>query len=117
LEQLEANAQGILNTWAVKWYASIFLSGGLCLYPNKTLVQNNGLDGSGTNSGRSKRFGMLFDPTHRVSSFPIIAKESHAAFRLFQQHFKKTFRFRKLKIMIYPIYKWLKEKSRINIFL
>lgn len=46
-EELRRNEDGELKTWAVKWYASIFLAGGLCLYPKRSLVRNFGFDGSG----------------------------------------------------------------------
>ena len=46
-QQLERNVSGELNTWAVMWYTSIFLSDGLCLYPHQSLVQNIGFDGTG----------------------------------------------------------------------
>lgn len=36
------------NSWAIRWHASAFLANKLTLYPGKTLVQNIGLDGSGT---------------------------------------------------------------------
>ena len=48
-DELKRNATGELNTWAVRWYASLFLQDGLCLYPRKTLVRNLGFDGSGVN--------------------------------------------------------------------
>ena len=47
-EQLELNAKGIKATWAIKWYASIFLNRGLCLYPSVSMIKNVGHDGSGT---------------------------------------------------------------------
>jgi hypothetical protein len=47
-EQLELNAKGIKATWAIKWYASIFLNRGLCLYPSVSMIKNAGHDGSGT---------------------------------------------------------------------
>jgi hypothetical protein len=50
------NQSGVMNTWAVKWYASIFLQDGLCLYPSKTLVKNIGHDGSGENSLQNDAF-------------------------------------------------------------
>jgi GT2 family glycosyltransferase len=46
-EELERNVKGELNTWAVRWYASVFLNNGLCLYPRQTLVRNHGFDGTG----------------------------------------------------------------------
>lgn len=49
--QLEDNKNGVLNTWAIKWYSSIFINKGLCLYPRKSLMRNIGFDGSGINCG------------------------------------------------------------------
>ena len=46
---LQMNQKGLINTWAVKWYASVFLLGGLTLFPKRTLVRNIGHDGSGEN--------------------------------------------------------------------
>jgi hypothetical protein len=38
---------GKINSWAVRWYASIFLQNGLCLHPKYSLVNNIGHDGTG----------------------------------------------------------------------
>lgn len=46
-DQVSANAEGKIHTWAVFWYATVFLNKGLVLYPKKSLVQNIGHDGSG----------------------------------------------------------------------
>ena len=48
-EHLRRNRDGEIKTWAVRWGASCFLRGGLSLFPNQTLVQNIGLDGTGDN--------------------------------------------------------------------
>lgn len=48
--QFELNRKGNLKTWFIFWYATIFINNGLCLYPKDTLVNNIGLDGTGTNS-------------------------------------------------------------------
>ena len=37
IAQLLLNAVGILNTWAIAWYANIVENDGLCLYPRKSL--------------------------------------------------------------------------------
>lgn len=52
------------DSWAVCWYASAFLENKLTLYPRVSLVENLGLDGSGTHGGR-KRMGW-FRPTKRT---------------------------------------------------
>ena len=48
-EQLENNINGSIHTWAIKWFASIFLCNGLCLYPSHSLTKNIGFDGTGEN--------------------------------------------------------------------
>lgn len=54
--QLQANAKGHLRTWAVKWYATVFLRGGLTLFPGRSLVRNFGHDGSGQHSACTSQF-------------------------------------------------------------
>jgi Predicted glycosyltransferases len=47
---VELNYRGELKTWAIKWYSTIFIDNGLCLYPRQSLVENIGFDGSGENT-------------------------------------------------------------------
>ena len=49
--QVEANASGKINTWAIFWYATIFQNNGLCLNPAASYVDNIGHDGSGVHCG------------------------------------------------------------------
>ena len=49
LDMLKMRAAGKINSWAVCWYASVFNRRGLMLYPPVSLVDNVGMDGSGTN--------------------------------------------------------------------
>ncbi len=48
-EQVESNFAGTLNTWAIFWYATIFLHNGLCIAPTTSILKNIGIDASGTN--------------------------------------------------------------------
>ena len=50
IEILFENIDGLNKTWSPKWYASMFLKDGLSLHPKKSVVTNNGNDGSGENS-------------------------------------------------------------------
>jgi GT2 family glycosyltransferase len=43
-------AIGMSDSWAIRWYASVFLNNGLCLHPGKSLVNNIGHDDSGVHS-------------------------------------------------------------------
>jgi hypothetical protein len=56
LKMLKNQVNGIVDSWAVRWYATIFLNGGLCLHPGQSLTQNKGLDGSGTHGGADSSF-------------------------------------------------------------
>lgn len=46
-EQMQANAEGRMNTWDIKWFCSVVANEGLCLFPQFSLVKNIGFDGSG----------------------------------------------------------------------
>ena len=50
-KMLESQLKGEIDSWAIRWYLSVFLAHGLILYPPKSLVENIGMDGSGTHSG------------------------------------------------------------------
>lgn len=45
---LKDQVEGKIDSWGVRWLLSVFLKGGLVLYPSSSLVQNAGVDGSGT---------------------------------------------------------------------
>jgi hypothetical protein len=40
--------EGKIDSWGVRWLLSVFLKGGLVLYPQYSLVRNIGVDGTGT---------------------------------------------------------------------
>ena len=50
--QLADNISGKLNTWFIKWHASVLLQNGCTLYPKKSLVENFGFDNTGRFRGR-----------------------------------------------------------------
>ena len=50
-QQIEDNINHKINTWAIFWYATIFINNGLCLAPSKSLCKNIGLDNSGVHCG------------------------------------------------------------------
>ena len=52
---LEKQLAGILDSWAIQWYLSVFMCNGLVLHPVRTLVSNAGFDGSGTHCGEFRQ--------------------------------------------------------------
>ena len=54
---LERQMRGLGDSWAIRWYWSVFRDDGLVCFPPTSLVRNTGLDGSGTHGrGLLRRF-------------------------------------------------------------
>jgi hypothetical protein len=86
--QITENRVGILNTWAIFWYASIFEKGGLCLYPPHSLVKNNGRDNSGERNG--KKLKEITFLNTEVKNYPYKIKESNHDYLKLVQYFKSN---------------------------
>ena len=69
---LEKQCNGLIDSWAIRWYWSVFLANGLVLFPPKSLVANTGLDGSGTHGrGWIRRLQCAYvDKAHGDILFP-----------------------------------------------
>lgn len=67
------------NSWAIRWYASVFLKGGLSLYPSKSLIDNIGHDGTGVHSGINDIYKVTVNRSP-VSDFPVLISEDKQAF-------------------------------------
>ncbi|MEM0948339.1 MAG: sugar transferase [Pseudomonadota bacterium] len=72
--QIQRNANGEIRTWAIFWAATILENNGLCLNPRASLVNNIGMDGSGTNF----KDGMSV-PEQAISAITEIAFPSRVA--------------------------------------
>ena len=46
-KQIESNFNRKTNTWAIFWYASIYMNKGLCVNPQISYTKNIGMDGTG----------------------------------------------------------------------
>lgn len=57
---------GLIDSWAIRFYASLFLNGKLQLFPGRTMAIQHGMDGSGTHSGVDQTFCNM-----RLSQTPI----------------------------------------------
>jgi hypothetical protein len=68
------------NSWAIRWYASIFLKGGLTLNPSQSLVNNIGHDGTGVHSGINDIYNVIINPKP-ITQFPDQIKENAAAYQ------------------------------------
>lgn len=80
--QVLLNHQGEINTWAIYWYATIFLNNGLFLHPRQTFIQNIGHDGSGVHCSNTNEFNSQLVENYNMN-FPEklevcnLAREAH----------------------------------------
>lgn len=74
-KMLKNQADRKIDSWAVRWYASVFLCGGLCLHPGESFVNNIGHDGTGVHCSSTDSFNVKLSNI-RVSDFTKEINES-----------------------------------------
>src|SRR6201996_1286488 len=79
-KQMQEFKTGKNNSWAIRWYASIFLNGGLSLNPSNSLVHNIGHDGSGVHSNIENIYQVQV-AQKSVKHFPTEIKENAQAYQ------------------------------------
>jgi hypothetical protein len=87
-KQMQEFKAGKNNSWAIRWYASIFLKGGLTLNPSTSLVHNIGHDGSGVHSNAESTYHVHISKK-AVTQFPTEIKEDPQAYQAIK-HFLKN---------------------------
>lgn len=87
-KQIKDNKKGEINTWAIFWYASIFLKGGLSLHPKETFVKNIGHDGSGVHCGKTSVFDDQLIAKYPIK-FTTEIKENIVARKNLEIYYKK----------------------------
>lgn len=90
-QMLEMQARGEVNSWAIRWYASVFLAGGLCLHPSATLVVNIGHDGSGTHCGSVSDYDVSL-PNKMPNIFPSSIEESRQGRQALETFYRSIYR-------------------------
>lgn len=78
-KQMKEFKRGKNNSWAIRWYASVFLKKGLTLNPSQSLINNIGHDGSGIHSGLSDIYNVIINPKP-ITEFPEQIEENHQAY-------------------------------------
>jgi hypothetical protein len=83
-KQIQEFKAGKNNSWAIRWYASIFLRDGLTLNPVHSLINNIGHDGSGIHSGLSDIYNVIIHPKP-IKNFPTVVEENQRAYQAIKQ--------------------------------
>lgn len=86
-KQVREFKRGKNNSWAIRWYASIFLNDGLTLNPSASLINNIGHDGTGIHSGKNNIYDVRVS-ARKVTEFPMEIKENREAYNTIK-HFLK----------------------------
>jgi hypothetical protein len=71
---LQKQIKGRIDSWAIRWYWSVFKASGLTLFPPRTLVNNLGFDGSGSH-GRGRFRNFRVSHSNQESFVPNIPEE------------------------------------------
>lgn len=79
-KQIEQFKAGKNNSWAIRWYASIFLKNGLTLNPSQSLIQNIGHDGTGVHSNNEDMYHVQM-ARKQVTQFPDVIQENERAYK------------------------------------
>ena len=93
------------NSWAIRWYASIFLKNGLSLNPSKSLINNIGHDGTGIHSNVENTYAVEIHQ-HAIKEFPETIQENQRAYEMVRDFlsrrkgniFKRVIRFIRKKL-------------------
>jgi GT2 family glycosyltransferase len=85
--QLQQFKAGKNDSWAIRWYASIFLNGGLTLNPSASLIHNIGNDGSGVHSNKENMYSVKI-ARKPITKFPLELKEDQQAYLAIKRFLK-----------------------------
>lgn len=111
---LKGNLNGTHNSWAIKWFSSIYFNQGLCLSPRQSLIQNIGFDGSGThyNSENNTKDPMLVEELANSLKIEVPKSiEEHEGARKALAHFYKYQNDFSTKNVIRSNLRWLKQRA------
>lgn len=86
-KQVKEFKAGKINSWAIRWYLSIFNNHGLVLYPRQSMIQNMGTDGSGTHSDVDNAYHVEL-ATEPINEFPKEFEENKAAYEAIKYFYR-----------------------------
>ena len=94
--QILRNKNRKINTWAVFWYAQIFINNGLCISPNVSLVNNNGFDIDSTQSHPDHFMNIIYKTKiskKKNFKLPDKVNENFGYYKLLENFFKSKINF------------------------
>lgn len=105
-DMLREQIAGRNDSWAVRWYASAVLSGGLTIYPGKSMTMNIGFDGSGAHCGTEKVYEVdLAQHDIAVNDIPI--EESTEVRRIWSEFLRRTSQTNPISSQLSRVWRWV----------
>jgi GT2 family glycosyltransferase len=82
---LDRHCRGVVDSWDIVWYASVFLLSGLCLHPARSLTKNIGHDGSGIHCPVSDMYNVnVYEG--RITEFEDVPTENSLALKRIKRY-------------------------------
>lgn len=105
---LEGQVKGAYDSWAIRWHASVFLANKLTLYPGRSLVNNIGIDASGTHCAESNSHDAILSSTPiNLTSIDVRPSDiGKREFKIFLRKHNGTF-MSKVQNFIAHIWQWI----------
>jgi hypothetical protein len=91
--QLEANINEEIKTWAILWYATVNFNNGLCLTPKYSLVNNIGMDGSGVHCTENVFYNNVYEKRNAPLKDSLIQKIKYRELLRHRIHLKLFFKY------------------------
>ncbi len=88
---LERQVKGENDSWAIRWYASLFLKNKLALYPHQSLVHNIGNDASGTHAKNNEHYFEVKTAEQSIDIQIINIEPSQEAYQKIVDFWKNSF--------------------------
>lgn len=101
---LQRQIDGQNNSWAIRWYASLFLEGMLSVNAGRSLVKNIGMDGSGTHCADDNLWSTTLH-TEKLQPAISSTREDMTMRKAIKRYYNQTNGF------------WAKVKRRLNRYL
>lgn len=98
--QVIGNYEGLNNTWAIFWYATILENDGLCLAPSVSLVKNTGFDNSGVHGNKKNKVTINHDINHMITKYPEDLEVNEAEYNEVKREYKKRYKNERIREII-----------------
>ena len=110
-DMLREQIAGRNDSWAVRWYASAVLSGGLTIYPGKSMTMNIGFDGSGAHCGTEKAYKVDL-AQHDIAVNDIPVEESPELRRIWSEFLRRTSQTNPISSQLSRVLRWAGSFTR-----